>query len=90
MGYGEYGLHFIRTKEGHEVDFLLSEGNRPVLLIEAKCGDDTPAPNLKRFQAALGVPAIQLLEQGEGFRRIDNAGHPLLVVPAAWWLPGLP
>lgn len=90
MGFGEYGLHFIRTKEGREVDFLLTERNRPILLIEAKCGDDTPAANLKRFQAALGIPAVQLLENGEGFRRIDHTGHPLLVVPAAWWLPGLP
>jgi predicted AAA+ superfamily ATPase len=89
-GLGEYGLHFIRTKEGREVDFLLSEGNRPLLLVEAKRGDDTPAANLRRFQVALGVPAVQLLEQGEGFRRIDQAGHSLLVVPAAWWLPGLP
>jgi uncharacterized protein len=90
MGYGEYGLHFIRTKEGREVDFLLSEGNRPLLLIEAKRGDDSPAPNLKRFQAALGVPAVQLLEKGEGFRRVDHGGQALLVVPAAWWLPSLP
>jgi hypothetical protein len=71
------------------VDFLLSEGNRPVLLIQAKCGDDTPAPNLRRFQAALGVPVVHLVEQGAGFKRIDQAGHPLLVVPAAWWLPSL-
>jgi uncharacterized protein len=90
MGFGDYGLHFIRTKEGREVDFLLSEGNHPLLLLEAKRGDDTPAANLQRFQAALGVPAVQLLEKGEGFKRIDYAGHPLLVVPAAWWLPGLP
>jgi uncharacterized protein (DUF2062 family) len=90
MGYGDYGLHFIRTKEGREVDFLLSEGNHPILLLEAKRGDDTPAANLKRFQAALGVPAVQLLGEGEGFKRTDHAGHPLLVVPAAWWLPGLP
>ncbi len=90
MGYGDFGLHFIRTKEGREVDFLLSERRRPILLVEAKFGDDTPAPNLKRFQAALRVPAIQLIQKAEGFKRVRNAGCPLLVAPAAWWLPNLP
>jgi hypothetical protein len=90
MGFGEYGLHYIRTKEGREVDFLISEGRRPMLLIEAKYGDETPAANLLRFQAALGIPAIQLLAQAEGFKRLTNGNCPLLVTPAAWWLPTLP
>jgi len=29
MGYGRFGLHFIRTREGREVDFLLSDNRRP-------------------------------------------------------------
>jgi predicted AAA+ superfamily ATPase len=90
MGFGNFGLHYVRTKDGREVDFLLSDARKPILLVEAKLGDDTPAPNLRRFQAALGVPAIQLVEQAEGFKRLRNAGHPLLVAPAAWWLPNLP
>ncbi|MCK4413737.1 MAG: ATP-binding protein [Candidatus Eisenbacteria sp.] len=90
MGYGSFGLHYIRTKEGREVDFLLSENHRPMLLVETKSTDETPAANLKRFQAALRVPAVQLVDRAEGFKRLTNAGLPLLVAPAAWWLPNLP
>ena len=90
LGYGDFGLHYIRTKEKREVDFLLSEGRKPFLLVEAKYGDDTPSPNLVRFQKTLGVPAVQLLAMGTGFKRIENDGGSLLVSPAAWWLPNLP
>lgn len=90
MGWGAFGLHYIRTKEGREVDFLVSENRKPMFLVEAKRGDATPAPNLLRFQKALGVPAIQILDRGEGFRQSAPDGHPLLTVPAACWLPRLP
>jgi len=63
MGRGIFGLHYIRTKEGREVDFLISENGNPMLLIEAKCGNDKLSPNLQRFSASLGVPGIQLLDQ---------------------------
>lgn len=90
MGLGSFGLHYIRTKEGREVDFLISEGDRPRLLIEAKCGNAEPTGNLRRFSEALGVPAVQLLDSFDGFRLFSDANFPLLVVPAAWWLPTLP
>ncbi|MBN1673694.1 MAG: ATP-binding protein [Kiritimatiellae bacterium] len=90
LGHGDFGLHYIRTKEGREVDFLLTDARKPLLLVEAKRGEATPSPNLKRFQSALRVPALQLAEVGEGFRRFDNEGSPLVVAPASWWLPNLP
>jgi len=90
MGWGDFGLHYVRTREGREVDFLVSESRRPMFLVEAKVADDTPAPNLLRWQHALRVPAIQLLDRAEGFKRLTHADGPLLVAPAAWWLPMLP
>lgn len=90
LGYGDFGLHYIRTKEKREVDFLLTERRKPFLLVEAKHGDNTPSPNLVRFQNALGVPSVQLLASGTGFKRIENDGGSLLVAPASWWLPYLP
>ena len=35
MGCEEFGLHYIRTKEGREVDFLVSENRSPLLVAPA-------------------------------------------------------
>ena len=90
LGLGRFGLHYIRTKEGREVDFVLVEKERPLLLVEAKLRDHDPDVNLKRFQTALSVPAVQLVDEDEGYRLLDQDGRKLLVAPAAWWLPNLP
>ncbi len=45
----EVQLHYIRTKDGAEVDFAISEKNHLTHLIECKLGDDKPHRALKRF-----------------------------------------
>ncbi len=90
LGLGRFGLHYIRTKEGREVDFVLVEKERPLLLVEAKLRAHDPDVNLKRFQTALSIPAVQLVDEDEGYRLLDQDGRKLLVAPAAWWLPNLP
>ena len=90
MGWGDFRLHYIRTKEGREVDFIVTENQKPMFLVEAKLGDATPSTNLVRFQKMLRVPAIQLMDRGQGFQQADPAGYPLLTAPASHWLPRLP
>lgn len=90
MGWGDFGLHYIRTKEGREVDFLVSENGKPMFLVDAKYGDSKPSKNLIRFMSGLNVPGIQLLNHADGFKRLNHAGNPLLIAPAAWWFPVLP
>jgi hypothetical protein len=75
MGWGNFSLHYIRTKEGREVDFLVSQNRKPMFLVETKTGHDTPSPNLIRFQKALGVPAAQLLVRGDAFTKTAPAGE---------------
>jgi predicted AAA+ superfamily ATPase len=90
LGYGSFSLHFIRNKERQEVDFLLAEDNEPLLLVEAKMSDPSPSPALKKFQRALGVPAVQLTMEGEGFKKFMNEGRSIVVTPAYLWLSTLP
>ncbi len=90
MGIGDFELCYIRTKEGREVDFVLIRDRRPFLLVEAKSGDDGVSPNLRRFQSALGIPAVQLVNDMQGFKRLDNEGRALLVTQASQWLMTLP
>lgn len=90
MGYGHFSLHFIKNKEQQEVDFLIANGNEPFLLIEAKLSETEPSSPLKKFQSALGIPAVQLINKGEGYRIISNGDQYILIAPACQWLSRLP
>jgi hypothetical protein len=90
LGLGAYSLHFVRNKEKEEVDFLIAEKGRPLLLIETKFGETTVESSLKRFQEQLGVPAVQLLNGGKAYRKFSNGTQSILVAPASMWLPRLP
>lgn len=58
------GLHYIRTKDGAEVDFVLSEGESLTHLIECKLSDAKPHRALARFADAWPeAQAVQLLRE---------------------------
>ena len=80
------GLHYIRTKDGAEIDFALSEENRLTQLIECKLADTTPHRALagfaERFPEAQPVQLVREPRQEELRGRIE-------VVRAAPWLAGL-
>ncbi|MBN1103148.1 MAG: ATP-binding protein [Deltaproteobacteria bacterium] len=50
MGYGCYRLHYIRTLDKREIDFLVTVDHRPVMAMEVKSGDLHPASSLKTRQ----------------------------------------
>ncbi len=90
MGYGNFKLHYIKTKEQKEVDFLISDDNEPVLMVEAKLSDSTPSKHLKAFQSNLNIPAVQLTCEGSSYKIVSNGDNKILIAPACMWLPGLP
>lgn len=90
MGYGDFSLHFVKNKEKQEVDFLLANNRKPVLLIEAKIADEQPSKSLQTFQRALNVPAVQLTNDGDNYRLISNDKNKILIAPAYQWLSQLP
>lgn len=50
-GMGDFALHFLRDKEQHEVDFLISKQHKPWILIEVKKSTHRGiSENLYRFQ----------------------------------------
>jgi len=55
-GLGNYALHFIRTKEKREVDFIVTSDGDPWLLVEAKTSETTLSPQLGYFQKMIGAP----------------------------------
>jgi len=39
MGYGHFTLHYIRTLEKKEIDFVVAADQRPILIVEVKSAD---------------------------------------------------
>lgn len=91
MGEGDIGLHYVRDKDKREVDFLLTEKNRPICLIECKLSDMVLSPALTYYQDKLRVPtAIQLVHAGGVCRKTARAGATQWVISADRWLDLLP
>ena len=82
----ETALHYIRTKDGAEVDFAVSEGQELTDLVECKLTDAKPHHALARFaQEFLTARATQLVRDLRQPREHGN----LRVCAAAAWLAGL-
>lgn len=81
----ECDLHYLRTKDGAEVDFALSDANGLSGLIECKWADNTPHRALKRFAQEFPVPAVQVVRE---LRQPEQRAN-VEIVSAASWLAGL-
>ena len=57
QGLGEYGLYYLRDKDGREVDFLVTKDRKPWFLVEAKAsGEHGISRWLYYYQEKLKVP----------------------------------
>jgi len=56
-GY-KVGLHYLRTPDKKEVDFLLTVGNKPWFAVEVKLNETDPAPALRYFGDRLKIPHL--------------------------------
>ena len=50
LGYGDFGLFYLRDKEKREVDFLVSNEGEPWFLAEVKASETKINPSLRFFQ----------------------------------------
>lgn len=55
IGLGDYALYYIRDKQKHEVDFLVTKDGKPWFLVEAKSSETSISPVLGKVQAAIGA-----------------------------------
>lgn len=68
MGYGNYRLHYVRTQDKKEIDFVIARDNRPILALEVKSGDVTLSRPLKdRRKWFLNTPTL-------GVQVVDRKG----------------
>ncbi len=63
MGFGQYELHYLRTKDQKEIDFLVSKDGEPWFLVEVKSTANQPInKHLAWFQEKTGAQhAFQLV-----------------------------
>jgi predicted AAA+ superfamily ATPase len=80
------GLHYLRDKEGREVDFVVTLGHRPWFAVEVKLSETHPDPALLHFSKRLSIPwAYQVVL--DGVRDFVEDG--VRVVPADRFLAAL-
>ena len=79
-------LHYIRTKDGREVDFCYAHGNEAQFFMETKLSDSNISKNLHYFCTKYTVPGIQLVKDLKRERR--EGGH-IEVRSALPWLAKL-
>lgn len=82
----ECALHYLRTKDGSEVDFALSDGEQVTDLVECKWADAGPHRALVRFAGELpSARAVQLVRE---LRQPEQRG-PVEIARAGEWLAHL-
>ena len=90
LGLGNFSLHYLRNRDKQEVDFLLSNNQKPFLLIETKLSDDHAAKSLIKFQNMLKIPAVQLVNEGDTCKLVSNGNLKIMITSADYWLSLLP
>jgi hypothetical protein len=79
----EVGLHYIRTKDGAEVDFVLNEKSHLTQLVECKLSDEKPHRALQRFALEKGsVQAVQVVRNARHSYPLGD----IQIAPAALFL----
>jgi predicted AAA+ superfamily ATPase len=81
----DYALHYLRTKDGEEVDFALVHNDAIEAMIEVKMSDHTPAKSLIKFHKKYGHPAIQIVKS----LRNDHEQQGVNLLKAEKYLSGL-
>ena len=82
-GEGAFELHYLRNKQGAEVDFLLTRDRKPWLALECKLSEEALSPAFAAFLPHLGWPAFAQIVMKPGvFRRASIEGHNGLVASA--------
>jgi hypothetical protein len=77
-------LHYLRDKEGREIDFLVVIDGRPELMIEVKWADDSLSRNFAVFFRYLpDTPGIQLVGKLDREKSFESGAR---IVKAAPWL----
>ena len=74
-GQADLKLHYLRDKDSHEVDFLVTQKNKPLFTVEAKLSQRLLDLNYQRFQKKIKVPHFQIIHDKAFFRKHSNLAY---------------
>lgn len=80
-------LRYFRDVEGREVDFVVTEKNKPLLMVECKSSDRDISPSLKYLKSKF--PAVRALQLSQSGKRAYVSKEGIEVVPALEFLKEL-
>lgn len=84
LGYGDYGLYFVRDRLKREVGFLVTKDKNPWILVEVKSKESkTLTPSLKHFYEALEPSfAFQVCMEKEEVKKNPFLAKRPMIIPA--------
>ena len=69
-------LHYLRTKDGREIDFFVTEEGIGKLMIEVKLADSKMSKNFSMFNRYFpGIRKIQLVKELEREKKYPNGAE---------------
>ena len=82
----DINLHYIRTKEGKEVDFVIEEKGELTHCIEVKLSNDEASPQLRYFRKKL--PNVSMIQLVHNLRQ-EKETNGIAITSAGKWLAQL-
>lgn len=82
----DMGLHYIRTRDGKEIDFVLTRDGKLTHLIEVKLSDDSVSAALRLFAGK--TPEAEACQLVQNLRR-EQQKDGVSILTAGKWLAGL-
>ncbi len=80
-------LHYVRTKDGKEIDFLICLDKQPKYLIEVKASDEEPSKSFNHFTKYFtDIKMLQLVKNLTRERTYPNGVNIRALIP---WLVGI-
>jgi len=66
MGFGNFRLHYVRTLDKREIDFVVARDNKPLLLVEVKKSDTNLSRQLRdrhRWHFGADTIGVQMVDK---------------------------
>ena len=91
QGFGEFGLYFLRDKNGKEVDFLVERDGAPWFIVEVKTSKQRLSSAIEYFMEKTKAPfAFQVTKEMEHIDYDCFSKEGAFIVPLSTFLSQLP